>query len=105
MSFSIRESWWLMRPPPRDRGGCPSAAYGPSEIPFPLFLFHGGRLVEVDDPALALGLLREQHLLDDLGERGRGGFHRARERVAAQGPEADHLHLGLLAGVQRQALV
>src|SRR5262245_56966856 len=79
--------------------------YFPSEVALFLLLFHRRGLVEVDQAALALGKAGEEHLLDDLGQRGRLGLHGARERIAAERPEADGLHHGLLARLEGQALV
>src|SRR5262249_30641743 len=45
------------------------------------------------------------HLLDDLGQRRRLALHRAGQRVAAQGAEADGAHHRRLAVLQRKALV
>ena len=47
----------------------------------------------VDHPALPLGGRREEHLLDDLRQRVGVRLDRARERVAAERPEAHALHL------------
>src|SRR4029079_2393006 len=77
----------------------------PSEIALPLLHLHRARLVMVDEPALALGGAREEHLGDDLAERRRVGFDRRGERIAAEGAEADAAHFRLLAGEERDALV
>ena len=59
----------------------------------------------IDDTSLALGLAREQHLLDDRRKRIRGALDGARERIAAERPEAYHSQLGLLAGLERHSRV
>ncbi len=43
-----------------------------SEVPFALLLFHRRGAVVVDQTTLAFGVLRQQHFLDDLGQRRRG---------------------------------
>src|SRR5580704_6463209 len=91
---------------PRFRGGeRKMGSGGASEIPLALLLLHAGRLVVVDDAALALGGGGEQHLLDDLRQRLGLALHRAGQRVAALGAEADLLHHRDLAGLQPHALV
>src|SRR5437868_1597119 len=82
-----------------------SEACAMSEIPFLLFLLHRGGRVVIDDPALPLRTAGQQHLLDDLGERGGLAFHGTRERIAAERAESDAAHLRLLTGLQRHALV
>src|SRR3990167_9255958 len=77
----------------------------PLEIPFLLLLLHRRRLVVVDDAALSFRRGRDQHFLDDLRQRRRGGAHGAGQRVAAERPEADDLHFRLFAGLQRHPLV
>src|SRR3954470_4861319 len=76
-----------------------------SEVPLSLLLLHRPRLVVVDHPALPLGVLREQHLLDDFRQRRRVALDRPRERVAAQRAEPHPLHHRLLAGPQPHPLV
>src|SRR5690606_9646635 len=75
------------------------------EVPLTFLFFHRSRLIVVDHAALTLGSTGQQHFLDDFRQGGGGGFHRAGQRVAAQGPEAHHLHFRYFAGVQRHALV
>jgi hypothetical protein len=59
----------------------------------------------IDHAPLALGVLGLEHLPDDLGQRRRRGLDRARERVAAEGPEAHELLRRLLAGQEAHPLV
>ncbi len=59
----------------------------------------------VDHAALAFAGAREQHLLDDVFQRLGLRFHRARQRVAAQGAKAHLLPHRHFAGVQPHAFV
>src|SRR5205085_8468869 len=77
----------------------------PSEIALALLLFHRGRLVAIDEPALALGAPRRGELGDEGGERLGVAFRRRRKRVATEGPEPHLSHLGLFAGLEDEALV
>ena len=58
----------------------------------------------IDHTALALGAGRQEHLLDDVGERGRLRLDGPGERVAAEGAEAHRAHLDL-ARLDRHAVV
>src|SRR3546814_8887916 len=80
-------------------------SWSPSEIALLLLLLHRSRGVVVDDPTLALGGGRYQHLGDDVLEGFRIGLDGTREGIATQGTEADLPHLHLLAISQGEALV
>src|SRR3984893_5668684 len=82
-----------------------SDAWAMSEVPFLLLLLHRGRGIVIDDPALALRALRQQHFLDDLGKGRRLALHGSRQWITAERAEAHASHLGPLAGPQRHALV
>src|SRR5262249_5918902 len=108
MSVAIRSDWWAMSFPWigcrwMDEG-CLEARLA-LEIAFLLLLLHRGGRVVVDHAALALRGLREQHLLDDRGQRVGLRLHGARQRVAAQRAEAHALHHRHLALAQRHAVV
>ena len=64
----------------------------PSEIALLLLLFHRSGRIVVDDPALPLGGPRQQHFLDDRGQRVGFALDRAGQRIAAQRAEAHALH-------------
>src|SRR3546814_3518019 len=72
-------------------------SWSPSEIALLLLLLHRSRGVVVDDPTLALGGGRYQHLGDDVLEGFRIGLDGTRVGIATQGTEADLPHLHLLA--------
>src|SRR5262245_11511258 len=78
---------------------------GRSEVALPLLLLHGGRRVVVDHAALALAARGQEHLLDDLGQGGGRALDGAGERIAAERPEADYLHLRHLAWIEAHPLV
>ena len=59
----------------------------------------------VDQPALALGGARRQHLADDLLQAVGVGFDRAGQRIAAERAEAHHAVLDDLAGLELHPLV
>src|SRR3989338_3199944 len=61
------------------------------KVPLTFFLFHGTGSIVVDDAALALGSTGQEHFLNDVSEAGGRGFHRASQRVAAEGTETHHL--------------
>src|ERR1041384_7398371 len=61
----------------------PGGPHAAAEVAFALLGLQRAFFIEVDQAALALGVLREQHLADDVGQ-GRGArLERARQRVAA----------------------
>src|SRR3546814_19389698 len=70
-----------------------------------LLLLHRSRGVVVDDPTLALGGGRYQHLGDDVLEGFRIGLDGTREGIATHDTEADLPHLHLLAISHGEALV
>src|SRR5215813_14088004 len=74
------------------------------KISFLLFLFHGSRLVMVNDPPLAFRRGRQQHFLDDLRQCSSSAFDRTRKWIAAQGTKADDALRGPLARAQGPAL-
>src|SRR3954462_1461896 len=59
-----------------------------SEVTFALFGFHRTFLIVIDEAAGALGVLGEQHLPDDVGERRCARRQSTGQRVAAEGAEA-----------------
>src|SRR5262245_19625190 len=76
-----------------------------SEVALFLLLLHRARLVRIDQPSLPLRERRQQHLLNNLGQRRRIGIDRARQRITAEGPEANPAHFRLLARLERQSVV
>ena len=59
----------------------------------------------VDDSPLALGPGGQQHLLDDLGQRGGRRLHCTRKRVAAEGTKTYRPHLRLFPVGEPEAIV
>ncbi len=88
-----------------DVGRRGSRRRGTSEISLLLLLLHRGRLVVVDDPALAFRGRGDEHFLDDVEKRRGVAVDGAGQGIAAERAEADLAHLLLLAGHERQALV
>src|SRR5256885_7389818 len=68
------------------------------KVAFAFLLLHRAGFVVVDDSSLALAVSRDEHFLDDLGERRGGALGGAGEGVAAEGADADELALRLLDG-------
>src|SRR5262245_7186900 len=88
MSSAMSSDWWLT-----------------SEVPFALFLFHRRDAVVIDESALPFGMLRQQHLLNDLRQRVGIGLDRTGERIATERAKADALHLWHFTLAQRHAVV
>src|SRR3954471_16757315 len=76
-----------------------------SEVAFAFFGFHRAFFVEVDQATLALGVLGEQHLADDVGQRGGARFERTRQWVTAQRAETHHLEARLFSGIERESVI
>src|SRR5262245_7677909 len=69
-----------------------------SEVTFTLLHFHRAFLVVIDEAALTFAVGREQHLADDLRQRGGVAADRAAQRVTPERPEPHHLGARHLAG-------
>src|SRR5690606_5483439 len=86
-------------------GGSNGGFCAASEITFALLGFHRPLFVEVDEAALPLGILGEQHLSNDLGQRVGGGGQSPRQGIAAEGAKAHPPQLRLLPWMQSHARV
>src|SRR5262249_38763785 len=75
----------------------PDRAAPSSEIPFLLLALHRGEAVMIDEAAAPLGEPAFDQLADDVRDGRRLALDRARQRVAAERPEADRPGLRLLA--------
>ena len=59
----------------------------------------------IDQPALPLRRRRQQHLLDNLWQRSGFGLDCAGQRIAAEGPESNHLHFRHFIGFQGKSVI
>src|SRR5690606_32658319 len=76
-----------------------------SEIPLLLFLLHRADAVGIDEAAFALGGAGGLHFHDYRGQVGGVRADAARQRIAPQRAEADHLLARRLARVEAEAVV
>src|ERR1043166_8688114 len=76
-----------------------------SEIALALFALQRGIGVAVDQAALPFRAARLAQFGDDLSDRGRLGFDRAGQWIAAERAKPDAPHVGRLARLQGQAVV
>src|SRR5688572_11009747 len=76
-----------------------------SKVALPLLRLHRAFFVVIDEPALSLAALGQEHFPDDLGERGGRALHRAGEWVTPERAETDPALDRLLSRHQPHALV
>ena len=76
------------------------------EVSAPLFLFHSGTtLILIDDSTLPFAGGRQQHFLDDLGQRGRLALDGTGQGVTTQRPKPHHFRFFFFTSQQRHAVI